>query len=151
MRYKKQSNSVYSCEYHLVFATKYRRKIFNNGISEFLWDRLKEIEVYYPELQFIEYNHDVDHIHILMSIPPKMSVGSVVRIIKSNTSRKLKVKFPFLKKVYWGTDGVWSDSYFVSTVGVSDSIIRSYIERQGQEDSAQAELVLGEADFKPSA
>jgi putative transposase len=107
-----------------VFATKYRRKIFNDGISEFLRDRLSEIEEYYPELQIIEYNHDVDHIHILMSIPPKMSVGSVVRIIKSNTSSKLKVKFPFLKKVYWGTDGIWSDSYFVSTVGVSDTVIK---------------------------
>jgi len=59
------------------------------------------------------------------------------RIIKSNTSRYLKKKFPFLKKDYWGRDGVWSDGYFVSTVGVNKEVIRNYIEQQGQEDSGQ--------------
>ena len=80
-----------------------------------------------------------------------MSVGQVVRILKSNTSRDLKKKFPFLKKVYWGTDGIWSDGYFVSTVGINDSIIRKYIENQGKEDSGQAQLVLGSADEIPRA
>ena len=72
-----------------------------------------------------------------------MSVSQVVRIIKSNTSKDLKKKFGFLKDVYWGTDGIWSDGYFVSTVGVNEEIIKKYIERQGQEDSGQAQLVLG--------
>ena len=142
MKYKKQSNCVYCCRYHLVFATKYRRKIFNDGISEFFANRLREVTDHYPELEILEYNHDVDHIHLLISIPPKMSVGSVVRILKSNTSRKLKVTFPFLKEVYWGTDSVWSDSYFASTVGVDEQIIRRYIEQQGKEDSGQAQLDL---------
>ena len=93
-------------------------------------------------MDIAEINHDVDHVRILISIPPKMSVGQVVRILKSNSSRDLKRKFPFLKKVYWGTDGVWSDGYFVSTVGVNEAIIRSYIEHQGKEDSGQAQLVL---------
>ncbi len=66
-----------------------------------------------------------------------MSVGDVVRIIKANTARKLKVEFPFLKKVYWGTDSIWSGSYFVSTVGVDQAVIRRYIEHQGKEDAGQ--------------
>ena len=106
-------------------------------------NRLHEVTEHYPEIEIIEYNDDKDHIHILVSIPPKMSVGSVVRIIKTNTSRKIKVNFSFLKKVYWGTDSIWSGSYFVSTVGVSDEIIRRYIENQGQEDCGQAKLELG--------
>jgi len=106
-------------------------------------DRLKEVGEHYPLLEILEANHDVDHIHILISIPPKMSVSEAVRILKSNTSREIKKKFPFLKKVYWGTDGIWSDGYFVSTVGVNEAVIRSYIEQQGQEDSGQAQLVLG--------
>lgn len=105
-------------------------------------ERLNQVKNHYPELDIAEINHDVDHVHILISIPPKMSVGQVVRILKSNSSRDLKRKFPFLKKVYWGTDGVWSDGYFVSTVGVNEAIIRSYIEHQGKEDSGQAQLVL---------
>ena len=79
---------------------------------------------------------------MLVSIPPKMSVGSAVRILKSNLSYKLKEKFPFLKKVYWGTDGIWSDSYFASTVGLNEEAIKRYIEMQGQEDAGQAKLEL---------
>lgn len=142
MKYRKQSHSVYCCEYHLVFSTKYRRKIFNDGIFSYMKERLNQVKEHYPELDILEINHDVDHIHILISIPPKMSVGQVVRILKSNSSRDLKKKFPFLKKVYWGTDGVWSDGYFVSTVGVTADIIRKYIEHQGEEDSGQAQLEL---------
>lgn len=142
MRYKKQSNCVYLCEYHLVLATKYRRKIINAGLSVFLGDRLREITEHYPDIQIIEYNSDEDHIHVLLSIPPKRSVGDVVRIIKANTARKLKMKFPHLKKVYWGTDSIWSGSYFVSTVGINENVIKRYIQHQGQEDKGQAQLEL---------
>ena len=92
----------------------------------------------YPEIEIIESNHDKDHVHFLISIPPKMCVCSAVRIIKSNMSVKLKEKFPFLKKVYWGTDGIWSDGYFVSTVGINERVIKRYMELQGEEDSGQA-------------
>jgi putative transposase len=142
MQLKKQNHCVYRCEYHLVFATKYRRKIFNEGIFNYMVERLKELSDHYPEIEILEINHDKDHLHMLASIPPKMAVGKVVGIIKANTSRRLKEKFPFLKEVYWGTDGVWSDGYFVSTVGINEQIIQRYIQQQGQEDSGQAQLVL---------
>ena len=64
---------------------------------------------------------------MLLSIPPKMRVGSAVRIIKSNTAKDLKTHFPFLKKYYFGTDRVWSDGYFVSTVGTNEALIKRYI------------------------
>jgi putative transposase len=142
MKLKKQSHCVYRCEYHLVFATKYRRKIFNDGMYAYMLERIKEIRDHYPELEILESGHDKDHIHMLVSIPPKMSVSQVVRIIKVNTSKKIKQKFPFLADVYWGTDGIWSDGYFVTTVGVNEKIIQKYIQYQGQEDSGQAQLVL---------
>ena len=142
MKYKKQAHCVYYCEYHLVFSTKYRRKIFNEGIFAYFNERLKEIQRHYPEIEIIEANHDEDHVHLLTTIPPKMNVSSAVRIIKSNMSIKLKEKFPFLKKVYWGTDGVWSDGYFVSTVGINEQVIKRYIEMQGTEDTGQAKLEL---------
>ena len=142
MKLRKQSHCVYQCEYHLVFSTKYRRKIFNEGVYSYMLERLKELNAHYPEIDIIEINHDKDHIHMLVSIPPKLSVGKVVGIIKANTSRRLKEKFPFLKDVYWGTDGIWSDGYFVSTVGINEQIIQKYIQHQGQEDSGQAQLVL---------
>ena len=105
-------------------------------------DKLKEINKYYPEFIFETVNHDTDHVHFMVSIPPKVSVGSVVRIIKANTSRGIKQKFEFIKDLYWGTDGIWSDGYFVSTVGVNEDMIKQYIERQGKEDAGQAKLEL---------
>ena len=126
-----------------MFATKYRRKIFNDGIFAYMQERLKQIKDHYPELDIIKVNHDIDHIHMLAVIPPRMSVSEVVRIIKSNTSKDIKKKFAFLKEVYCGTDGIWSDGYFVSTVGINEEIIKKYIEQQGREDSGQAQLVLG--------
>ena len=79
---------------------------FNEGIFSYFNKRLNEIREHYSQIEIIEANHDKDHVHLLISIPPKMSVGSAVRIIKSNMSVKLKEKFPFLKQVYLGTDGI---------------------------------------------
>ena len=144
VKYKKQSHCVYLCDYHLVFVSKYRRKIFNEGIFAYFDKRLAEMGKYHPEVEFKKVNHDKDHIHLLVSIPPKMSVSRVVNLIKSNFSRDLKQKFPFLKEVYWGgARSVWSGGYFVSTVGINSSVIEKYIEKQGKEDSGQAMLELG--------
>ena len=87
-------------------------------------------------------NHDIDHIHLHLSIPPKMRVSDVVRTIKSVSGRLLKKQFAYMRKAYWGIDGIWSDGYFVSTVGVNEHMIKRYIELQGQEDRGQAQLVL---------
>ena len=125
-----------------MLATKYRRKVFNDGIFGYVLERLKAVKEHYPEIEILKIEHNKDHVHMLVSIPPKMSVGRVVGILKANTSRRLKEKFSFLKDVYWGTDGIWSDGYFVSTVGINEKIIQRYIQLQGEEDSGQAQLVL---------
>ena len=143
MRYKKQSNCIYHCCYHIVITTKYRRKIFTPGVYDFFKKKVHEVTRHYPEIEILEMNHDRDHIHLHISIPPKMSVGSVVRLIKSNTGRSMKKYFNFLKKVYRGTDGIWSESYFVSTTGVNEVVIQQYIQQQGKEDCGQAELEFG--------
>jgi putative transposase len=145
MKLIKLSHCVYFCDYHIELTTKYRHQWLNEGIFAYLKTKIQEISKYYPLLQFKIINYDKkqkDHIYLLISIPPSKSVGSVIKLIKSNTSKYLKQKFPFLKKLYWGTDGLWSDGYFVSTIGVNEQIIKSYIEKQGQEDSGQALLDL---------
>ena len=80
--------------------------------------------------------------HLLVSIPPQMTVGSVVRLIKSNTARDIKGKFPVLKQYYWGTDSFWSEGYFVSTVGIDESVIQRYIEEQGKKDAGQTKFEI---------
>ena len=74
---------------------------------------------------------------MLVSIPPTMTVGKAVGLIKQNTAKELKQKFPFLKEVYWGTEAIWSEGYFVSTVGINDKVIKAYIENQGKKDAGQ--------------
>ena len=140
--YRHTSHSVFLCDYHIVFPTKYRRKIINEGVKAFIVSRIEEITEHYPELQFKSINTDKDHIHILASIPPSWSVGKVVGIIKQNTARCMKAEFPFLKQVYWGTTSIWSEGYFVSTVGINESIIRRYIENQGKNEEGQNNLQL---------
>jgi len=131
------SHCVYHCDYHIVIVTKYRKEIFNEGIFAYFKIKLAEITQHYPLIRFKKVNHDKDHIHMLVSIPPTMNVGKAVGLIKQNMARNLKQKFPFLRQVYWGTESVWSEGYFVSTVGVTDAMIRKYIEDQGKKDAGQ--------------
>jgi len=125
-----------------VLVTKYRKSIFNEGVFAYLEIKLAEIAEHYPEIVFEEVNHDLDHVHFVVQIPPTMSVGKVVGIIKANTARELRSKFEIVSTVYWGTNSVWSEGYFVSTVGLNESMIRKYVEMQGQKDAGQAKLEL---------
>ena len=142
MKFRKSAHTVYKTQYHIVFATKYRRKILVKGVEDYLEIKLREIRKFRPELEFLEIGMDKDHVHLHMVIPPKYSVSEIVNGMKSNTSTELKEKFSFLEKVYWGTDSVWSVGFFVSTVGINEEVIRKYVEKQGEEDSGQAELEL---------
>ena len=142
MEFTHLSHCVYYCDYHVVMVTKYRKGIFNEGIFAYVEKKLAEITEHYPLIKFGAVNHDKDHVHFLVSIPPTMTVGKVIGIIKQNTSRELKQKFPFLKQVYWGTDAVWSEGYFVSTVGIDESVIQRYIEEQGKKDAGQTKFEL---------
>lgn len=135
--YRRTEHSVYLCDYHIVLPTKYRREIFDDILWKYLYKKLLEITEHYPRIYIHEANHDKDHIHISLSIPPQMAVGKVVGLIKTNTARGIKEKFPILKKYYWGTDGIWSEGYFASTVGADAETIKRYIQQQGKEDTGQ--------------
>ncbi len=142
MEFRKQGHCVYQCEYHIVLTSKYRRKIFNEGSFEYFKEILNQVKEVMPEVKYFEINHDLDHIHFHISIPPKFRVSDVIRTIKSITGRLMKKKFDYIKKAYWGSDGIWSDGYFVSTIGLNEQMIKKYIEQQGKEDMGQAQLVL---------
>ena len=143
MQYNRQSHAVFYLRYHLVISTKYRRKIFKGGMGEYLKLKIIEVSRYHPEIAIHTVNTDEDHAHMLISIAPKMAISEAAGIIKANTARQMREKFPFLDKVYWGSDGIWSIGYFVSSVGINEETIRRYIENQGKEDSGQATLELG--------
>ena len=142
MKYFRQAHVLYHNQYHLVWIPRFRRKFLTHSISKYLEVKLDEIRKWYPDIYFAERNIQPDHIHILIGIPPRYSVSKVVNIIKTNTSRALQEKFPFLAKLYADGGGIWSVGYFVSTVGINEAVIRRYIKFQEKEDSGQAKLEL---------
>jgi len=101
------AHSVYKTQYHIVWITRYRRKIkLVTGVKSYLKIKLQEIRKYYPDWEYLEIGIKQDHIHLYMVIPPKYAVSNVMEIIKKNNSRSLSRKFAFLKKVYWDRKGI---------------------------------------------
>jgi putative transposase len=85
---------------------------------------------------------EVDHIHMVMVIPPKYAVSAVIGQMKQHTARRFREKFRWLDKVYWKERVVWSPRYFVSTVGLNEKQIIEYVKWQAHQDSAKAKLEL---------
>ena len=92
------SHCVYQCDYHVVLVTKYRRAILNEGILAYISKKLMEITEHYPMIRFKTVNHDKDHIHYLVSIPPTMTVGTVIGIVKQKYLTRDEAKIPVLEK-----------------------------------------------------
>ena len=140
MKIKKSAHAAYRVQYQVVWSRRFKRKILVEGVKSYLRIKILGIRKYDPDWEFIGIGFGADHVHVSMEFPPKYAGSYVIERIKKNTSRELKKKFKFLKKVYWDNGGIWSVGYFFSTVGINEEIIRNYIEHQGQEDSGQAEL-----------
>ena len=140
MKLYKLAHTVYKTQYHIVWITRYRRKVLVPGVKSYLEIKLQEIRKYYPDWEYIEIGIKPDHVHLYMVIPPKYAVSMVAETIKKNTSRALSRKFNLLKKVYWDKKGIWGKGYFVSTVGINEEVIRKYVQSQAEEETGQAQL-----------
>jgi putative transposase len=126
----KGCHSVYSLKFHLVFCVKYRRRVLVGKVSE----RLKQLTFEIAKnlgITIIEQQTDEDHIHILFSSKPAITLSNAINSLKSVTSRKLKMEFPELNRHLW-TNKFWSPSYFLATAGdVSLDDLKKYVENQG--------------------
>ena len=143
MKLYKQAHTVYKTQYHIVWPTRFRRKILTPGVASYLRIKFGEVRKFYPDIHYVEIGTDKDHVHLHVIIPPRYSVSKMVNIIKTNTSHALQQKFPhFLNKVYWDHGGIWSKGFFVSTVGINEALIQHYVKMQGEEDAGQAQLEL---------
>ena len=145
MAIRRTSHAVYDTSYHLVWCPKYRKKIFERGhIRERAEQLIREIGEEYG-FEIVEMEVAVEHVHILLSFPPKRSIGEVVRIIKSNSARELFREFPSMKRGLWAGE-LWEDGYFARTVGerMTCDVIEKYIEhhRDLQQGPAQLDLKL---------
>jgi len=121
---------VYNCNYHIVFSTKYRRKVLTPPIAEYLKKLVFQIAYKYDfEVAQIEVG-ERDHVHIFVSAHPKIAPAYIVKLIKGITARKIFQQFPEVKRVL-RKGHLWNPSYYIETIGsISEDVIRKYIEKQ---------------------
>ena len=136
------AHSVYSLQYHVVWVSKYRRRILKPGVCAYLQKVLPKLLRSMPGVTIEAIGFDQDHLHMVMVIPPKYSISSVMGKLKSRSASEMRKSFSWLAKVYWKENLVWSPGYFVSSVGIDEDTIRQYVELQGQRDSGQLLLEL---------
>jgi len=121
---------VFSLNYHLVLVIKYRRKVINDKISERLKKIFEKIGNHYS-VTIKEWNHDMDHIHVLFAAHPYTDLTQLLDSYKSASSRIIKKEFPYIGKYLW-KEYFWSPSYcLISTGGATIDVIKRYIENQG--------------------
>ena len=142
MRYRKRAHAVYKTEYHLVWIPRYRRKIFVQGVKEYAAKILSHIPELDPDIEVIKRSVQVDHIHMIVVVPPRIAVVEVVQCIKSQSAKKIKAKFPVLHKTYATKEGIWSRGYCVSGIGLNEKGILAYVAYQEKEDKGQLQLTL---------
>ena len=138
----KTAHSVYSLQYHVVWVCKYRRRILNPGVQGYFTRVLPKLLRSMPGVTVETIGFDQDHLHMVMMIPPKYSIASVMGKLKSQSASRLREKFSWLAEVYWAENIVWSPGYFVSSVGVDEETIKRYVEHQGNQDSGQLRMKL---------
>lgn len=137
MRVQNLNHSTYQHQYHIIWGTKYRRKILKPYVLIELKRSLYATVKKYPTLHIDAMNTDEDHVHIQIEIPPNIAVSDAVGRLKSASSRHLRTRFKFIREIYIEKDGIWSVGYFSSTVGLNEAHVRKYIEWQGKKDIPQ--------------
>lgn len=129
IKYKSNSNVVYSCKYHVVWCPKYRRKVLIGDVEARLKEIIKEVCIEFKS-EMIEMEIMPDHVHLLVEVDPQFGIHRLVKNIKGLSSRILRLEFKHLKS---RLPTLWTNSYFVSTVGGAPlEIIKQYIENQKQ-------------------
>ena len=127
--YKQGSHTVWDCKYHLVWVTKYRHEVLGGDIGHRCRELLREI-ARSKEMQIHAGSINRDHVHLLLSIPPNLSVSRAVQYLKGKSSHKLLSEFKSLRKRYWGQH-LWARGYWVSSSGnVTDEVWKEYIKNQ---------------------
>ncbi len=130
--YESLSHSKWDCKYHLVFIPKYRKKVLYGKIRKFLGPVFREL-ARQRECEIIEGHMVQDHVHMLIKIPPKHSVSSVVGYIKGKSAIAVARQFGGKQKNFSG-ERFWARGYAVSTVGFEEVKIKEYIRNQEQLD-----------------
>jgi putative transposase len=143
MNFRKSTHCAYKTEYHIVLTPRYRRRIFVGGVKQYLETVLKNLNGLESDIEVLKANVQPDHVHMVIIIPPRLAVASVIQFMKSQSAKRIRKRFAYLNKVLYSRGGIWSTGYCVSTVGMDEKTILAYVQYQAQEDTGQLQLELG--------
>jgi len=138
--YTKLTHTTWECKYHLVWIPKYRKKIIYGQLRKYLGEILKKLALQ-RESEIIEGHLMGDHVHILISIPPKYSVSQVVGYIKGKSAIHIARTYAGRRHNFVG-QSFWARGYFVSTVGRDEETVKKYIKKQEESDRKIDQLEL---------
>jgi putative transposase len=138
--YQSLSHTRWDCKYHIVFIPKMRKKMLFGTLRKHLGAMFKELASH-KETQVVEGHLLPDHVHMCLSIPPKYAVANVVGYIKGKSAINIARQFGGRKRNFTG-EVFWARGYFVSTVGLDEDIVRSYIRNQEKEDERYEQMKL---------
>jgi len=125
-QYKRLSHSVWMCKYHIIFCPKYRYKILEGRAEVFVRNNFYRLCGQKSQVTIEELNIQADHVHLIISIPPKYSISEVMGFLKGKLALKLFQEQKELTQQCWGRH-IWARGYCVSTVGLDEEQIRKYV------------------------
>jgi putative transposase len=142
-QFRKLAHSLYECKYHIVFCPKYRYKLLQGDVAKYVSQQVYRLSDQKDGIEILEVNVQVDHVHMVVTIPPKYAVSQYMGFLKGKMALRLFDRYPELRKRYWGQH-VWSRGYCVSTVGLDEEQIRKYvkwqIEKERETETKQGQL-----------
>jgi putative transposase len=139
-QFNKLAHAVWQCKYHVVWCPKYRFRILKGEIGKSVRDIIKELTEW-KKIEIVEGNVQVDHIHLVLSIPPKYSISEAIGFLKGKSAIKIFDMHTELKKRYWGRH-FWAKGYCVSTIGLNEEQILEYVRQQMHDDQKLEQLKL---------
>ena len=145
--YRSSSHVYWRCKYHIVWTPKYRFRILKDKLGKELY-RTIYILCGIKDCEVLELNVQPDHVHLVVIIPPKISISTLMGHLKGRSAIRLYNRFPHIRKKLWGNH-FWSRGYFVDTVGVNEEIIRRYVRHQEKtEQTHEQQMELLEQSSK---
>jgi putative transposase len=135
-RFRKLSQTLWHCQYHIIWVPKYRYRVLSGKVSR---EADRCIRAFNERLgcEIVELNIQVDHVHVLVMVPPKVSISDYVGMVKGRTAIRILNKFRNLReRTYWGNH-FWARGYCVDTVGLDAEMIRKYIVYQENKEKQQ--------------
>lgn len=132
--YRKTSHTTYDCKYHIVWITKYRKKVLVGVVAERVRELIRGICKEH-EVEIMKGHVSKDHVHLFVSVPPHLAISKLVQYLKGKSSYKLLSENKDLSKLFWGRH-LWGRGYFVATSGnITDEVIMEYIKNQDNNES----------------